>query len=927
MCQGEPKRDEAAAALEIRGARAHNLQGVDIDVPADALVAMTGVSGSGKSSLAFDTIYAEARRRFLLAEPGARALVAGVPPPAADRIDGLRPAIAIGQQRLRASPRATVGTLCGIYDYLRSLYARIGTAYCLDCGAPVHTHRFDEVLERARGVAEGTRWVVLAPLPPATNATEVTQRIAEIEKRGYRRLQVAGQLQLLDDVEAEDLIDAALDVVVDRVVVKAETGRRLKGSLQAAAEIGEGKLVLLDHDSGQEERFAVRPACVECGAIFPPLTSALFSFHTLQGACATCRGSGMTARVVGEGLLSAGESPISALKDLFEQFGQSKLLRQIQSLMTKSGVEAGAPLAEWPEEGVTTLWEGDRRRGGFVGLKRVLQRLRASEDDALTTWLDAHSTIDTPCPDCGGSRLSPAGRGVKIAGEGIDTLAAQPLSKLADRIQAWNLESEAAEIARPLLRAVDEGTQALVDLGLGYLTLDRRADSLSSGEHQRVQLTAALGSGVTQVLYVFDEPSAGLHSADADRLLGCLTDLREKGNGVIVVEHDPALIAGMDLVVELGPGAGRRGGKCVDVSHPSTLAASTATAKYLHPEDRPAVARRGRVAGEGGWLRLAGAAGHNLQQVEAAFPLGLLTAVTGVSGSGKSTLVHDTLYPLLAARHQGSERTPLAFDLCEGDEGVERVVAIDQAPIGRSRRSNAATYTGLHGVIRNLYSELPESRVRGYRPGHFSFNSEGACPRCDGSGSNTTGPEWESAANLCASCGGRRYRREVLEVRFHEHSIADILDLDVAQALELFAAIPEAARRLQLLADLGLDYLVLGQPASTLSGGEAQRVKLAADLGRPTMAGTVYILDEPTSGLHPEDVGYLVELLQRLVDGGNTVIVVEHNLQLIAATDHVIDLGPGAGADGGRVVVCGTPQQVGVTAESVTGRYLKTWIA
>jgi excinuclease ABC subunit A len=405
-----------------------------------------------------------------------------------------------------------------------------------------------------------------------------------------------------------------------------------------------------------------------------------------------------------------------------------------------------------------------------------------------------------------------------------------------------------------------------------------------------------------------------------------LADLRAQGNSVLVVEHDPALIAGMDLVVELGPGAGRHGGECVAVGSPAQLSQDTATAKYLNPASREPVTRRGRTAGSSGWLTLTGAAGHNLQQIDVEFPLGLLTAVTGVSGSGKSTLVHDTLFPLLAARHQGGERLPLGFDTCTGDDEIERVVAIDQSPIGRSPRSNAATYTGLHGIIRNLYSELPEARLRGYKAGQFSFNSEGACPSCDGSGQDTNGLMMSGGTAVCASCGGRRYRREVLEVRFREHSIADILDLDVAQAGELFAAIPEASRRLQLLADLGLDYLVLGQSASTLSGGEAQRVKLAADLGRPMMAGTVYILDEPTSGLHPHDVGYLVELLQRLVDRGNTVIVVEHNLQLIAASDYVLDLGPGAGDAGGRVVIHGTPQDIAACAASVTGSYLQSWI-
>ena len=926
MCQGEIDRGHSTPTqIEVRGAREHNLRGIDVDLPGDALIAVTGVSGSGKSSLAFDTLHREARRRFLLTEPGAQALVDRLPPPAADRIDGLRPSIAIGQQRQRPSARATAGTLSGIYDYLRSLYARVGTAMCLECGAPVQPHRFDEVLERARGLPEGTKLVVLAPVAMAMDAAAAIARMGEIERRGYRRLRLAGQMHLLEEIESSALVNVAIEVVVDRVVIKNETGRRLKGSLQAAADVGDGKIILLDHDTDVEQRFAVRPACVECGTAAIPLTSALFSYHGLLGPCPACHGSGMTAAVVGDGLLSAGESPLAVLSDLFERFGQSRLRSQIEAMGKRLRVDVGAPLAEWPETAAAALWHGEGRRGGFMGLRRCLQRLRAGEDEDLNAWLEAHSTIDTACADCAGTRLSRAARAVQILGTGIDVLAGEPIADLHRRLQQWDLPVAQAGIAEPLLKAVSRGAQALIDLGLGYLTLDRRADSLSTGELQRVQLVAALSSGVTQILYVFDEPSAGLHARDAERLLEALRRLQAAGNSVIVVEHDPALINGMDLVLELGPGAGRHGGERVDMAAPAELSAATATAAYLSDQQRPALPRRDRVAGHAGWLTLKGATGHNLQGDDITFPLGLLTAVTGVSGSGKSSLVHDTLYPLLAARHQAGERPALPNGGCDGDEGVERVVAIGQAPIGRSVRSNAATYTGLHGVIRNLFSGMPEARLRGYTPGQFSFNSDGACPACDGSGVDAAGLAWEGIAAACASCGGRRYRREVLEVRFRDHSIADILDLDVAQARQLFDAIPEAARRLQLLADLGLGYLVLGQAASTLSGGEAQRVKLAADLGRPILPGTIYILDEPTSGLHPQDVGYLVELLQRLVDRGNSVIVVEHNLQLIAAADHVIDMGPGAGEDGGRIIAAGTPVEVAANPQSLTGGYLKSW--
>ena len=915
--------------IEIRGAAENNLREVDVDLPHGQLIAITGVSGSGKSSLAFDTIYAEARRRFLLsAEGGAAAFAHRLQPPAVARLDGLRPALAIAQARRHPSSRSTTATLTGMADYLRLLWARVGQARCVVCGAAVTVEKLEEVVERACGYPSGTRLVVLAPLAIPHSPAEAAALLAEVERSGYRRVRSAAETHVLDEITAEQLVGAALEVVVDRVVVKADTRRRLKGSLQAAASVGAGRVVLVDQDRGTEVRSSVRPACATCGAGFPDVSPALFSFNGPLGACPRCRGSGLAPATAFGRLLSLGESPLVALAVLWERFGHRQLCRDIAAFCRRSGVDGEDALSEWSDAAVEALWEGEARRARgkpFVGLRRWLgQRAASTEDDDEAAWLaeleaDGDGAV---CPDCDGQRLSPAALAVEIDGESIAQFLGRTAAGAAARLQTMAFADEARTLADHILAAVRQALAVLVDLGLGYLTLDRRAPTLSAGEFQRLQLVAALGSGLSQVLYVLDEPSAGLHARDTDRLAAALARLRDDGNTVLVVEHDLSLIRDAELVVELGPGAGADGGHLVFADEPAALRdADTATARAL--ATAVGAATRDRVAGVDGWLRLTGARGHNLRGIDVNIPLGCLVCVSGVSGSGKSSLVHDTLLPCLAGRLQGGERRPLPFDKLEGVEALERVVAVDQAPIGRTSRSNAATYTGLMAALRGLFVELPEARLRGYGPGHFSFNSTGACPGCAGSGLDpAAGVGFEDLPLPCATCGGSRYRREVLEIRFRDHSIADVLELSVGAAADLFANVPEAARRLRLLAELGLGYLRLGQPASCLSGGEAQRVKLAAELGRPLLARSLYILDEPTAGLHRHDIGFLVELLQRLVDRGSTVLVVEHDLGLVAAADYVIDLGPEAGDAGGAVVVAGSPSQVAACEASHTGRCL-----
>ncbi len=918
--------------IEIRGACEHNLRSVDVDLPHGQIIAITGVSGSGKSSLAFDTVYAEARRRFLLTAGGRAAIFADhLQPPKVDRMDGLRPALAIAQARQRPSSRSTAGTVTGIADFLRLLFARVGRAHCLQCGDPVEVHRLEEVCEQAAGCPEGTRLVVLAPLKRPTDGDGARARMDHVERSGFRRLRIGGEIHLLEDVHIDAIIGHSLEVVVDRVVVSAASRRRLKGSLQAASQAGEGAIVLLNHDTGVEQRFSVRPGCARCGAGFPEITPALFSFNSPTGACDQCRGTGLSADMAFARLLSPGEAPSPSLAPLWERFGHHRFHKDLEAFCSRARVDSSTPISEWSPQAVQQLWEGESelKRGAFIGLRRWLTgQMGRTQDRAEAAWLEDLAGEDggAVCSACAGQRLSPAALAVEIDGDNIAALTGCPVADVVQRIHSMRVPKEARVVADHILRSVREALSTLVELGLGYLALDRRARSLSAGELQRLHLVAALGSGLSQVLYVLDEPSAGLHTRDTERLGSALRRLRDAGNTVILVEHDLDLIAAAEGVIELGPGAGVEGGQMVAQGTPGNIAAAdTATGRAL--ARRGSSNRfRGRTPGEKGWLELNGARGHNLRGIDVAIPLGCLVCVSGVSGSGKSSLVHDTLYPVLCDRLQHGERRPLGFSEIRGVEHLQRVVAVDQAPIGRSARSNAATYTGLLAVLRDLFVALPESRLRGYRPGHFSFNSLGACPACAGSGLDSAADGFDDLSAPCPSCSGSRYRREVLEINFLDHSIADILQRSVAEALELFIYVPDAAQRLRLLAELGLGYLRLGQPASSLSGGEAQRVKLAAELGRPVGERTLYILDEPTSGLHHQDVAYLIDLLQRLVDRDNTVLVIEHDLSVIASADHVIDLGPDAGLAGGEVVVAGTPQDVAGCAGSHTGRYLADYL-
>ncbi|MCC7262759.1 MAG: excinuclease ABC subunit UvrA [Candidatus Latescibacteria bacterium] len=899
----------------LRGGAEHNLQDLDLDLPQGRLIAITGVSGSGKTSLAFDTLYAEARRRFLLTtNPNAAQRLRA---PRFRLLDGLAPALAIAQDRAPMNPRSTVAVLAGIYDYLRLLFSRLGEAHCLRCGAPVRAERFEEVYETGAALPAGTALTVLA-LRRVPVDQPAAQFLAAIDRTGYRRLRLEGRICTLDEVDPAALPAGTwAEIAVDRLVVKPETLRRLQGSLQAALEVGEGQLILAWE--GGERRFSVLPSCSACATPFRPLSAALFSFNSAQGACPACRGLGRGQQLDQDQVLDQHQA---SLAEALGPLWTGELRTQLLVFCHRHHLDPEGPLAAWEPGQRGLLWEGAGKRA--KGLRHWLANPGLQE--RAPDWF-AGRLAHIPCPACQGRRLVPEALAVEVGGHTIAALTAGAVREVAGVVAAFRFAPTQAPVADALVGQILRRLSTLEELGLAYLTLDRRADTLSSGEFQRLRLSAALGAGLTQVLYVLDEPSTGLHARDAGRLLEFLRKLRDAGTTVLVVEHDPLLIRGSDYLVDLGPGAGIHGGRLLAQGAPdAVLATDSPTARFLKGQDHLPVGPR-RPPGPEGWLHLDGAAGHNLQDLTVRFPLGNLVCVTGVSGSGKTSLVLRTLCPLLA-RHLGpSGPPPLAHRACTGLDLVERLVEVDQRPLGRSPRSNAATYTGLMGELRLLFAELPTARLRGYRASHFSFNApEGACPECRGSGLAQDG-DWDELARPCLACGGSRYRGEVLDPRYRDLNIAQTLGLSVAEARERFAAIPGLARRLELLDQVGLGYLRLGQPAPSLSGGEAQRVKLAAELARPSRRHTLYVLDEPTTGLHRADVSDRLELLQRLVDQGNTALVIEHHLELIAAADYVIDLGPEGGEAGGELDACGPPQELSAVERTWTGRCLKEYLA
>jgi excinuclease ABC subunit A len=871
--------ESAPREISVRGAREHNLRGIDVRIPRDQLVVITGLSGSGKSSLAFDTLYAEGQRRYVESLSAyARQFLDQLAKPEVESIEGLSPAISIEQRTASRNPRSTVGTITEILDHLRLLYARAGQPHCWECGEPIASQTVGQMADRVLALAEGTRVQVLAPVVRGRKG-KYEKELDAFRRQGFVRARIDGELRELGDgIRLARNRAHDIDLVVDRITVRPAARGRLAESLETALRLGAG-LVRVEVGGGADEwLLSERNACARCGVSFPEIAPRLFSFNSPHGACPRCDGLG-------------------SLDEL----------------------DAASPAASEPRdsEGRALRAMRDEQEG---------QALRAMRDEQEGQALRA-----MPCPECRGSRLRREARAVRVGGLGLDELCRLPIARAAAFLAELELPAQRRAIAERILHEVRDRLRFLIDVGLDYLALERTAASLSGGEAQRIRLATQVGASLMGVLYVLDEPSIGLHPRDNRRLLDALVRLRDQGNSVLVVEHDEETIRSADWVIDMGPGAGIHGGEIVAEGPPAAIEAAprSTTGDYLAGRRRIEVPAQRRAPGAH-WLELAGAREHNLKAVDLRIPLGLLTVVTGVSGSGKSTLVNDTLYRALAGRLHGAETPAGRFDRLSGLEHVDKVIEVDQSPIGRTPRSNPATYTGAFEGIRRIFSQLPEARVRGWGPGRFSFNVKGGrCEACKGDGLLRV--EMHFLPDLfvtCEACRGRRYERETLAVRFKDRSIADVLELSVEEALPLFENFDGVRRPLRMLHDVGLDYVHLGQSATTLSGGEAQRIKLARELARRDTGRTVYVLDEPTTGLHFADVAKLLEVLQRLVALGNTVIVIEHHLDVVKSADWLIDLGPEGGDAGGRIVAEGPPERVaGAASPGHTGRALARALA
>ncbi len=940
--------------LIVRGAREHNLKDVSLDLPRDALIVFTGMSGSGKSSLAFDTIFAEGQRRYVESLSSyARQFLGQMDKPDVDFIEGLSPAVSIDQKSTSRNPRSTVGTITEVYDYLRLLFARIGRPHCPVCGSPIARQTPQQIVDQVLELPEGSRFQVLAPVVRERKG-EYAELFRSMQAQGYSRARVDGVVHALESVPVLKKQEKhTIEVVVDRLTVKAESRRRLTDSVETALALGSGLVVLdfvdLDEaDPDRERTYSEHLACHKDGLSFEELEPRSFSFNSPFGACPECTGLG-TRREVDEELvvpdpdLSLAEGAIAPWSSGHVSDYFSRLL---EALCEDQGIDMDTPWGKLPAKARKAILRGHattvhvryknrygRQRSYHTGYEGVIpwieRRYRESDSDAVREKLEGFMR-EVPCGACGGARLKPLTLAVTVAGHSIAQMSSMPIAELARMLRDLKLTKRDASIAVRVLKEVNERLQFLVDVGLHYLSLDRPAATLAGGEAQRIRLATQIGSGLVGVLYVLDEPSIGLHQRDNHRLIETLVRLRDMGNTLIVVEHDEDTIRMADWVVDIGPGAGEQGGNIVVSGTVKDLleAPASVTGQYLSGQraiDVPAI-RRPRGERE---LVVREAREHNLRDVTVSFPLGCMVAVTGVSGSGKSTLVNDVLYNVLARDINRARTVPGRHKRVEGLEHLDKVVHVDQSPIGRTPRSNPATYTGVFDVIRKLFAETPEAKVRGYQQGRFSFNVKGGrCEACAGDG--TIKIEMNFLPDVyvpCEVCHGKRYNRETLEVHYKGKTIAEVLDMPIEEALEFFDPIQRITRHLATLVEVGLGYVRMGQPATTLSGGEAQRVKLAAELQKRSTGRTIYVLDEPTTGLHFEDIRKLLGVLHSLVDKGNTVLVIEHNLDVIKTADWIIDMGPEGGSGGGTVVAEGTPEDVAANPHSHTGVFLREILA
>ncbi len=916
--------------ITVRGARQHNLRDISVQIPRGALTVVTGLSGSGKSSLAFDTIYAEGQRRYVeTLSAYARQFLDQIERPDVDSIEGLSPAISIEQRTTTRNPRSTIGTITEIYDYLRLLYALVGVPHCPQCGKPISRQSPEQIVERILSLAAGERVTIYAPVVRGRKG-EFRELLDSLDQQGFRA-RIDGELRdLADSIHLARRKNHTIEAVIDRVILKPGVEKRLEASVAKSVQMTNG-LVLIGVSGGEEQLYSSSMACPDCGLDIPKLEPRSFSFNSTYGACPECHGLGSLydfdpAKVIGDWskpLLEGGLGPGSSSK---------YLTRLLELAAQRYKIDLSKPFEQLTARQQKLLLHGpspqEAPRTGFHGILAFLRSsLEESKSESYREWMLSYMSAVT-CPACRGQRLRPESLAVKVASLSIADFTALPLSRALETARGIQFSSREALIAERLRQEIVERLDFLNAVGLGYLSLDRSAATLSGGEGQRIRLATQIGSRLRGVLYVLDEPSIGLHQRDNQRLLQALERLRDLGNTVLVVEHDEETIRHADYVVDLGPGAGKLGGEVVATGTPLEIMESEAslTGRYLSGKlvigfrDSPRT-----LSGE--WITIEGARGHNLKNIQARFPLGAMTVVTGVSGSGKSTLINDTLYPALAKELYRSREEPRPYTAIQGFDKIDKVVRIDQSPIGRTPRSNPATYTGVLTAIRELFAMLPESRERGYKPGRFSFNvAGGRCEACQGEGQRRIEMNFlPDVYVLCEVCNGRRYNQETLAAKFNGYSIADILNLAIEDALPVLADIPQVRQKLETLLDVGLGYIHLGQAATTLSGGEAQRMKLARELSKRQTGRTLYLLDEPTTGLHFEDVRKLLEVLDRLTNLGNTVIIIEHNLDVIRNADWILDLGPEGGEGGGEVVAEGTPSQVAATLGSHTGEFLRRY--
>jgi len=933
-------------SIIIKGARVNNLKNIDVTIPRDKLVVLTGLSGSGKSSLAFDTLYAEGHRRFVESLSSyARMFLGQMDKPDVDLIEGLSPSISIDQKTTSKNPRSTVGTVTEIYDYLRLLYARIGVPHCPVCNKVIEQQSQDQIVDKILKLPEGTRFMVLAPVVKAQKGMH-EKVFADARKSGYARVRVDGNMyDLSEAITLDKNIKHTIDIVVDRLVIKGDIRSRLSDSVESALRTADGRVTVATVEregEGQELEFSQKYACEEHGFSFPELEPRMFSFNNPIGACPECSGIGNMQRISVKKLIPHPELTLrdggiaaNGFRTMTEDSWTGPLVKAVGDIY---GFGLDTPLKDFTDEQMEVLMygtgakryevtryfgkEGKEQNTTFDGIVHIIEkRMRMSGGDYYQEFVE-----EVACPRCRGRRLSDMVLGVTVGGLNIDEICRLSIGKMLDFVSNIELNETEAKIAKEILKEIKARLSFLISVGLDYLNLARTAGTLSGGEAQRIRLATQIGSALTGVLYILDEPSIGLHQRDNGKLIGTLKNLRDLGNSVIVVEHDEETMAEADFIVDIGPGAGIHGGEVVAVGTPDEVAASltSITGAYLSGRKVIPVPEK-RREGNGSFLHIIGAKENNLKNINVDIPLGLTVAVTGVSGSGKSSLINSILYRTLAKELNRAITYPGKVDAVTGLENLDKVIAIDQSPIGRTPRSNPATYTGLFTDIRNLFARTRDAKAKGYDAGRFSFNIRGGrCEACEGDGVKCIEMNFLPDVYVkCDVCDGKRYNRDTLEVKYKGKNIYDVLEMSVEEGISFFDGLPQLQRKLQTLYDVGLGYIKIGQSSTTLSGGEAQRVKLATELSKRSTGKTIYILDEPTTGLHTEDVSKLISILQRLADGGNTVVVIEHNLDLIKTCDHIIDLGPEGGDGGGTVVVSGTPEKVAECEASYTGKFLR----